>query len=126
MAKAAKMRVIIPRNPEDLLKLAKKVYEKHVVDGGGSPLNNMVDQDWDADGPQIDQAILLHHQAEDYKLKMEEMYRQRDLLLSKIKETLLASREILSGVHRSNMKRMGEWGFSIDDSPKASVSKKSV
>jgi hypothetical protein len=71
-------------------------------------------------------AILLHHQAEDFKLKMEEMYRQRDLLLSKIKETLLASREILSGVHRSNMKRMGEWGFSIDDSPKASMSKKSV
>ncbi|MDI9366426.1 MAG: hypothetical protein QM541_15825 [Flavobacterium sp.] len=36
-----KGRVVVSRNPEELLKLAEKVYKKHVADGATSDLNNL-------------------------------------------------------------------------------------
>jgi hypothetical protein len=39
------MRVIIPSNPDDLIKLAQAIGKKHTADGAGSPLTalNMTD-----------------------------------------------------------------------------------
>jgi hypothetical protein len=49
---------------------------------------------------------------------MEKAYRDRDLLIKSISETVLASRDVLTGVYRENMKRMGDWGYTVDDTPK--------
>jgi hypothetical protein len=119
-----KMRVVIPRNPADLIALQALVYAKHLADGANSLLKNMQDRDWAIDGPKVAQAKAKHDEAEALKLKMEKAYRDRDLLLVSTTETLLASRDILTGALRSNMKRMGDWGFTVDDTPKAK--KKSV
>lgn len=126
MAVAEKMRVVIPSNPSDLLTLEASVYAKHLADGPTSILKSIQDHDWAVDGPKIALAKIQHEKAEKLKLEMEKAYRERDLLMQPIKETLLASRDLLTGALRSNMKRMGDWGFTVDDTPKAKAPKKTV
>jgi hypothetical protein len=49
---------------------------------------------------------------------MEKAYKNRDLLMEPVKGTLLSSRDLLTGIMRSNMKRLGDWGFTVNDTPK--------
>jgi hypothetical protein len=44
---------------------------------------------------------------------MELAYRERDLLLTPITETVKASRDLLLGVFRAKPKKLGDWGFKI-------------
>lgn len=118
MALAKKMRVVIPKSPSDMLDLGAAVYAKHLADGASSVLKNLQDHDWAVEGPKIALAKIEHDKAEDFKLKMEKAYKDRDLLMAPVKDTLLSSRDLLTGVMRSNMKRLGDWGFTVNDSPK--------
>lgn len=122
MSKQVKMRVEIPKNPKELLILAEKVYKKHLADGKDSVLSTIQDHSWDKEGVKVSNALKLHDQAEELKRQMDQAYKERDAQLAGIKEALLASRDVLSGVCRSNMKRMGEWGFVVRDTPKSTKS----
>ena len=115
-----KPRVIIPRNPALKLKLAAQIYAKHLDMANESPLNAIQSNPWSATGPEIVNAQTLHQQAEEYERKSELAYQQRDLLLAKIDESIKSSRDLLLGVHRKIPKSLGQWGFEVDDSPKAS------
>ncbi len=123
MAKQTKGRVAIPRNIEENLQLASKVYEKHQKDGASSLLNNLDDMDWDKMGPNIALCLQKHLEAEELKRKTEEAYRARDLYLPDLNELLRASKGLLKGVYSKNPKKLGEWGFSVDDSPKVKKDK---
>jgi cell division protein ZapA (FtsZ GTPase activity inhibitor) len=122
--KGTNVRVNVPTNPEQLLALAQRVYDKHSELGEQSPLSTMVSHSWTANGAKIAQCLAYHKQAEEAKRQMEELYRQRDLLLSGIKESVKASRDILQGVYRENQKTLGDFGFNIDDTPKNETLKK--
>jgi hypothetical protein len=63
--------------------------------------------------------LLLHKKAEELKRQAEEAYRQRDLLLGEITESVKASRDLLQGVYRDTPKTLGEYGFEVDDSARA-------
>lgn len=115
-----KPRVIIPRNPALKLKLAARIYEKHLDMADGSPLNAIESNSWSTTGPEIVNAQTLHQQAEEYKRKSELAYQQRDLLVAKIDESIKSSRDLLLGVHRKLPKSLSQWGFEVDDSPKSS------
>lgn len=115
-------RVNIPNNTEELLDLATNVYNKHTELGTASPLNAMVSHKWTDNGPNVATCLTLHRQAEELKRQAEEAYRQRDLLLGNITESVKASRDLLLGVYRENPKALGEYGFQVDDS--ARVTKK--
>ena len=119
MAKGRKMRVNIPGNKKDLLDLAVKVNNKHMADGAASPLNLLQDITWATEGAKIAAALAKHTQAEQLKLDMEQAYRERDLIMQNTEVVVRNSRDLLTGVHRENMKRLGDWGFSVDDSPRA-------
>ena len=123
MAKTTKGRVAIPTNVEENLQLAGKVYEKHKKDGASSILNNLDDMDWNVVGPNIALCLQKHLEAEDLKRKMEEAYRTRDLYLPQLNELLRASKGVLKAVFSKNTKKLGEWGFSVDDSPKVKKEK---
>jgi hypothetical protein len=112
---------LIPRNPEDLLKLADKVYSKHQADGTKSELNNLDEEkyDWDKVAPTIPACLALHDKAEKLKSEMEQVYRQRDALLLPIDFHVKGSSTYLKGKYSTNPKKLGEWGFEIDDTPKA-------
>ena len=123
MAKTTKGRIAIPTNIVENLQLASKVYEKHQKDGASSILNNLDDMDWNTTGANVDLCLQKHLEAEELKRKMEEAYRTRDLYLPQINELLRASKGLLKGVFNKNPKKLGEWGFSVDDSPKVKKDK---
>jgi hypothetical protein len=120
-------RVIIPTNPAEVLDLAKKVSDKHIADAASSPLNALVDNKWSLTQPFVAPAIAKHKEAEDYKKKMEEAYRERDKHIDEIIESVKSSRDVLVGINKKNPKVLGQWGFVVNDTPlpsKASKSKK--
>jgi len=112
----SKMRVRIPKNPEELLKLATTINKKHIEDGVNSPLKSMVDYKWETEAPKLALAQAKHDEAEDYKKKMETAYRERDVIMSKTTSIVRSSRDVLAGINPDNMKRLGEWGFKVEAS----------
>ena len=116
-------RVVIPNNAEELLDLATNVYNKHNELGAAPTLNAMVSLKWTVIGPQVASCLTLHKQAEELKRQAEETYRQRDLLLAGITESVKASRDVLLGVYRETPKTLGEYGFQVDDTARASKKK---
>ncbi len=121
MANTTKGRIKIPRNPEDLLKLAAKVNAKHLADGSKSELNNLDETkyDWTKVSPNITQAQALHDKAEGFKGQMEQAYRERDAKMEPVKEHVTGSATYLKGKYSTQPKKLAEWGFEIDDTPKA-------
>ncbi|MBI5218364.1 MAG: hypothetical protein HY958_05485 [Bacteroidia bacterium] len=114
MAKT-KGRVEIPKNVEEVLALAGQVYQKHQDDGASSKLNSLEDYNWITVGPTINACLEKHKKAEYHKAEMEKMYRERDLLLPGIISILQSSKALLKAAYLKNPKKLGEWGFSVDD-----------
>lgn len=105
-------------NPVKILEVSEIVYAKHLADGDSSQLSTLVDYDWAIVGPTIATAKAKHAQAERLKGEMEAAYRERDLLMPAIDEILKASKNLLKAINSKNPKRLTEWGFSVDDTPK--------
>jgi len=118
-----KMRVDIPSNPKSFLELAASVYEKHLADIKASPLSSLEANSWDIEGPNVPICLKFHEEAEQLKAKMEAAYKERDLLLDGINKAVRASRDILTGVHHDNMKRLSEWGFTVIEAAKTTTKK---
>jgi hypothetical protein len=120
MAKSTrtKGRIAIPKNIEEHLDLASSVYNKHLADGEASLLKNLADYDWTVLGPKIAECLAKHKEAEECKRKMEDAYKERDLMFPEIEEAVRAGKAMLKGVFSKNPKKLGEWGFNVDDTPK--------
>ena len=114
-------RIVISQNVEEMLTLASKVYGKHQEIGEASPLTqtNLDGISWSVVGPTIEPALAKQKEAEEYKSKMEEAYRERDLYTPAIKEAVTASRNLLKALNQKNPKRLADWGFEVDDSAQA-------
>ena len=91
-------RINVSHSPSELLDLAAKVYVKHQADGESSPLNSLVDNNWVVTGPKIAQALEIHQEAEGLRKKMEELYRERDIMLPEIEEIVRFIPKIRSGL----------------------------
>jgi hypothetical protein len=50
------------------------------------------------------------------RTQAENLYKQRDLLLIPIKESIRSSRDVLLGIYRENPRELGEWGFEVNSS----------
>lgn len=111
-------RVVIPRNPQELLDLALAIYTKHQADGAASPLNNLDGQDWNSSGTKITPAQTHHNDAEEFKRKSEEAYRERDIYLAELEKIVKSSAQLLKVFNATNPKRLADWGFTVDDSPR--------
>ncbi|NEW85394.1 MAG: hypothetical protein GZ094_23950 [Mariniphaga sp.] len=109
-------RVTIPRNAEEVLTLASKVYFRHQADGDASPLRNLDGINWLNLGPTIEPALAKHREAEALKAQMEKAYRERDIYLPAIDEAVRASSVLLKALNQKNPKRLSDWGFNVDDS----------
>ena len=117
------VRVEIPRNADDLLKLAAKIIAKHLTDGSTSPL--VGDMAGFADKTsEADNANTLYH---DHKWKGEAEMERRDLALglSKTQKStdkgsilymVTSVRDSLLGKFRGEEHQMGAWGFTVDTS----------
>lgn len=111
-----KPRVIIPKNPAQKLDLASRIYAKHISMEATSPLNALQNHTWAVNGPEVANAQTLNQQAEDFQRQAELAYRNRDILLAEIDESIKSTRDLLLGIYRDNPKELGQWGFEVDDS----------
>jgi hypothetical protein len=91
------------------------IFTKHTADGAASPLNFLTDITWAEEGSKIQQALDKHEEAEMHKMLMEQAYRERDLILKNTPVIVKSSRDLLTGIHRENMKRLSNWGFTVQD-----------
>ncbi len=123
MAKRTNGRIKVPRNIEARLTLAAAIFKKHTDDDINSPLKMMVDHDWTITGPQVEEVLDIHEQAEDLRRRSEALYKKRDLMMANIDKIIRASANTLKGIHSQNIKRLGEWGYEVSDSPPAKKNK---
>lgn len=114
-----KGRVQMPRNPKESFELAQKIYTKHQADGATSPLDQLEGYDWATTGPTIQNGLDYHNKAEELKGQMEQLYRQRDAIFKDVDAINKASGAYLKGKYAKNPKKLTEWGFEVDDTPKA-------
>ncbi len=110
-------RIVYPVNVPRLIALASQVYEKHTEDGAASLLNALTDKKWEDVGPDIAAAKALHDEAVALRMQSEAKYAERDKLLKPVQEILRASASYLKALHRGNAKALGDWGFTVDDTP---------
>jgi len=109
-------RVVIPSSAKPLIDLAGKVYNKHQADGEQSPLRSIRSNNWEENGPKVEEAFNLHNQAEELKRQAENLNKQRDMLLEGIKQSVKASRDVLLGIYRDNPNELGQWGYEVNSS----------
>jgi len=117
------MRVIIPKNPDDLIKLSKGIGAKHTTDGAGSPLASLNMADFTAKTTTAD----TQNQASSKLYRDAETATQtRDLALGAGRITqgtvnyyVAAVRDILLGIYKGNEQKLGAWGFTVVDQSSA-------
>lgn len=109
------VRVDIPRNPEALLALAETICTRDAELGERSPLGFL---NWSEKAPQLDEAIAAHEEAEALRRQMEAAYEKRDKLVKDATTWVRQSRDILTGVYRDEMRKLGDYGFTVDGSPR--------
>ena len=113
-----KNRVRIPRkNASAILDLAKKVYAKHQADGANSELQLL---NWDAMAAPIAEAQQLHDEALMHRMEMRRRIQTRSAKLLAISSKLRDSRDVLTGLHKTEMRSLEQWGFDVLD-PRVSI-----
>ncbi|RYY99051.1 MAG: hypothetical protein EOO11_06185 [Chitinophagaceae bacterium] len=112
-------RIPIPKDPESMLALAGDVHKKHEELGTASPLLAMEDFNWREVAPQLATATALQEQINDLENRLEILYQERNRHLPAIKGALASSRNLLKGVHAGNLKKLGDYGFTVDHTPLA-------
>ena len=124
MATTTKGRVDVPKTPKEGFELGAKIYKQHLADGKTSELNNLDGVSWDVVGPTIAAGLQHHNEAERLKGLMEAEYRLRDAAFVPVDDINRASATYLKGKYAKNPKKLTEWGFNVDDTPRAKPVKK--
>jgi hypothetical protein len=109
------VRVKISKNLESMLSLAELVAKKHLELGATSPLKPL---DWDTQAENVAKALELHKQAKEYQRLAEQAHEQRNTLVVPLEDLLKQSRDLLKALYRTEPKKLGEFGFTVDESPR--------
>ncbi|MDX1940742.1 MAG: hypothetical protein SFU99_09340 [Saprospiraceae bacterium] len=119
-----KIQVIIPKNADELIALAKKVMEKHYMDGGASLLQDLA---WDVLNNRLYEAEMKLEEARKANRDKEKATQMRNIALgidkgqtSKTPNTVQyivrAIRDVLLGTFRGREQELGDWGFEVNRS----------
>ncbi len=112
-------RVNIPTNPSQLTDLCVAVQEEHTRQAAASPLSILK---WDDVSPVITEAEELDNKISSLSRELEKLTQRHRLRIEKpdgLADFARKSRDILSGVYRNEMKKLGDFGFDVNDTPKA-------
>lgn len=110
---AKQVRVQISSNAEKLLNLAELVAKKHAELGATSPLNVL---EWNKQAENVKKALDYHKQAKEYQRLSEQAHEQRDILVTPLDDLLRQTRDLLKALYRTEPKKLGEFGFIVDES----------
>jgi len=115
-----KPRIDIPTAPKELINLASAIKEQHDTLAKSSPLTLL---EWEKTGPQIDEAAKVQEQIDKLGKQIEKLIQRRNNFVDPLGDFVRSSKDILSGVYRAEMRKLGDFGFEVDDTPKAKKSK---
>lgn len=108
-----RVRVDLPNKVEDMISLAKTIAGKHAELGTASPLGLLK---WDKITPAITAAETSHREAKRLQSQAESATQTRDAALELLTQFLRSSRDVLSGVHADEMRKLGDYGFTVSAS----------
>ena len=111
-------RITIPTDPTEIITLAKAIHDKHVALGDNTPLGGIK---WDDIAPRIAQAGGFDDDADRLRKESEQSREKRDNLVPDLSDLVRSARDILSGTYRSELRRLEDFGYSVDDTPKRNV-----
>lgn len=123
MSSQTKGRVVVSPNFTEQMALAEAVYKKHLADGANSLLNNLDGDDWAVSGPLIAPSLALHKQAAELAKQAEKLFRERDAKSASVRSALITSKNVLKGRYSNSPKKLADWGFVVDDTPKVKKTK---
>ncbi|MDX1943497.1 MAG: hypothetical protein SFU99_23220 [Saprospiraceae bacterium] len=114
--------IIIPRNADALIALAKKVMEKHYMDGGASLLNDLP---WDVLNNRLYEAEMKLEEARKANRDKEKATQTRNIALgidkgqssktpNTVKYIVKSVRDLLLGTFRGREQELGDWGFEVN------------
>lgn len=110
MAKT-RVRVDLPSNPDDKIMLAKAIVGKHAELGAASPLGQL---QWDRITPALAEADMYNLNSRRSQAQGEASTQARDAALEIVTTFLLrGGRDLLSGVYPDEMRKLGEFGFTV-------------
>jgi hypothetical protein len=115
----AKARITIPVSPRDLINLCQAIGAEHKDQGKDSPLSILK---WDEINPRIAEADEVESKVTELNRELDKLIERRNTLIETpegLADFARQSRDILSGVYRNEMKKLGDFGFEVTDSPKA-------
>jgi hypothetical protein len=118
------VRVVIPKNADELIALGESIEAKHTADGASSPLNGL---DMATFSTKLAAAKAKNNEQKQKHRDAEMATEERDDLLGRKKDqststdgTVLnivaRSRDILLGLHKGNEQQLGQWGFDVNQS----------
>ncbi len=116
--------IIIPRNADALIALAKKVMEKHYMDGEASLLKDLA---WDVLNNRLYEAEMKLEEARKANRDKEKATQMRNIALgidkgqtsktpNTVKYIVKAIRDVLLGTYRGREQELGDWGFEVNRS----------
>lgn len=108
-----KPRIVIPKNPGELMKLTGDVYARHKELGKDSPLRLLEDPSWDELAPKVAEALAAQTEIEKLERHLKDLYGIRDPHLALFSEQDRRSRDTLMGVHSKNPAQLGDYGFDV-------------
>jgi hypothetical protein len=110
---ARKPRVVIPKNPGELMKLTGLVYAQHQKLGAKSPLVILDSPTWDELGPDVTKAVATQARIEALEKELKSLYGERDPHLETFTDLDRRSRDILLAKHAANPAALGDYGFDV-------------
>lgn len=113
-------RIKIPKKFLEQEKLFRDVHAKHVAEGAASPLHR-----FDVAGvtAKISEARTFHNEAEEKSKQAEAAYENRNNRVTPSVKELRRWAQLLKQVYKNNPHELGNWGFEVDDSPRAAKPK---
>jgi hypothetical protein len=74
--------------------------------------------EWDKQAENVGKALDLHKQAKEYECLAEQAHEQRNALITPLDDLLKQTRDLLKALYRAEPKKLGEFGFTVDDTPR--------
>lgn len=114
------VRIDLPKNPGEIIKLAQDIVAKHTELGTASPLGGLK---WREIQPQIEKADTSNKESKRLAKLAEAETADRDTALEIVNDFIRSARDILSGIHRGEMRRLGDYGFVVSAGGTAAAKK---
>ena len=107
----------MPVNPSVLILLLVAIKTQHEKQGKNSPLGAL---DWEKYGSLIDEASQTDAKLTQCEKDVEKLSGRRKALLDdSLTDFARSCRDMLTGVFRGDLKQMVDFGFEVDDTPRA-------